>query len=45
MSVLLIIGLLITLYLVLRLMLGIAHILIDLAFLCGLGFCVLMLLK
>ena len=45
MSILLIIGLLIGFYLVLRLLLGIAHVIIDLLFLAGLGFCVIELLK
>lgn len=45
MSNFLLIGLLIGFYIVLRLMLGIAHILIDLIFLCAIGFCVLCLFK
>ena len=38
-------GLLIGGYLFLRILCGLSHILIDLVFLGGLGFCVLMLLK
>jgi len=44
-GVLLILGLLIGLYLFLRILCGIAHILIDLVFLGGIGFCALTLLK
>jgi len=45
MSILLIIGLLIGFYLVLRLLLGIAHVMIDLLFLGAIGFFILSLLK
>ena len=45
MSTLLIIGLLVGFSFFLRLVLGIAHILIELLFLAGLGFCVVMLLN